>query len=148
MLNQLKDVFSSLEKHQVKYLVIGGVASILYGVPRATFELDITIEPTKDKAEKLLSAFEEARIGTASLISAEDFVAHEITIIKDYVRIDVQTKTPGINLNESWERRENMDYGGQNFFVVSKEDLIASKRSAGRKVDIEDVALLELEDED
>ena len=41
-----------------------------------------------------------------------------------------------------------MDYGGQKFFVVSKEDLIASKRSAGRKVDIEDVALLELEDED
>ena len=88
MLNQLKDVFSSLEKHQVKYLVIGGVASILYGVPRATFELDITIEPTKDKAEKLLSAFEEARIGTASLISVEDLVAHEITIFKDYVRID------------------------------------------------------------
>ena len=148
MLNQLKDVFSSLEKHQVKYLVLGGVASILYGVPRATFELDITIEPTKDKAEKLLSAFEEARIGTASLISAEDLVAHEITIFKDYVRIDVQTKTPGINFNESWERRETMDYGGQKFFVVSKEDLIASKRSAGRKVDIEDVALLELEDED
>ena len=88
MLNQLKDVFSSLEKHQVKYLVLGGVASILYGVPRATFELDITIEPTKDKAEKLLSAFEEARIGTASLISVEDLVAHEITIFKDYVRID------------------------------------------------------------
>ena len=69
-------------------LVLGGVASILYGVPRATFELDITIEPTKDKAEKLLSAFEEARIGTASLISVEDLVAHEITIFKDYVRID------------------------------------------------------------
>jgi predicted nucleotidyltransferase len=141
-------VFSSLEKHQVKYLVIGGIASILYGVPRATFDLDITIEPTKANAEKLLRAFEEARIGTASLISAEDLVAHEITIFKDYVRIDVQTKTPGINFIESWEHRETMDYGGQKFFVVSKEDLITSKRSAGRKVDIEDVTLLELEDED
>lgn len=66
MLNQLKDGFSSLEKHQVEYRVIGGGASILYGFPRATFDLDIAIEPTKDNTEKLLSAFEEARIGTAS----------------------------------------------------------------------------------
>lgn len=75
-------------------------------------------------------------------------MAHEITIFKDYARIDVQTKTPGINFNESWERCEAMDYEGQNFFVVSKEDLIASKRSDGRKIDLEDVSLLELEDED
>lgn len=33
MLNPLGDVFSSLEKNQVKYLVIGGIASVLYGVP-------------------------------------------------------------------------------------------------------------------
>jgi len=33
MLNRLKDVFESFQKHEVKYLVIGGVAVILYGVP-------------------------------------------------------------------------------------------------------------------
>jgi hypothetical protein len=27
-------------KHQVKYVTIGGIAAILYGVPRATFDLD------------------------------------------------------------------------------------------------------------
>jgi len=35
----------------------------------------------------------------------------------------------------------------QSFFVVSKEDLIASKRAAGREVDLEDVRLLELDDD-
>ena len=29
MLNRLKDVFKSFQKHQVKYVVIGGIASVL-----------------------------------------------------------------------------------------------------------------------
>ena len=41
MLNRLKDVFKSFELNNVRYLVIGGIAAILYGVPRATFDLDI-----------------------------------------------------------------------------------------------------------
>ena len=47
MLNQLGEVFASFQKHQVKYLVIGGVAAVLYGVPRATFDLDILIDPVQ-----------------------------------------------------------------------------------------------------
>jgi len=34
MLNRLRDVFSSLHNHQVKYVVIGGIAAVLHGVPR------------------------------------------------------------------------------------------------------------------
>ena len=37
-----------------------------------------------------------------------------------------------------------MDYQGQQFFILAKDDLIASKRAAGRDVDLEDVRLLEL----
>lgn len=36
-----------------------------------------------------------------------------------------------------------LNYNGQPFFVVSREDLIRSKRAAGRPVDLEDVRLLE-----
>jgi len=44
MLNRLQDVFASLSRHDVRYLVIGGIAVVLHGVPRATFDLDILIE--------------------------------------------------------------------------------------------------------
>ena len=37
MLNRLQGVFSYLQKHEVKYVVIGGITSVLHGVPRATF---------------------------------------------------------------------------------------------------------------
>ena len=40
-----------------------------------------------------------------------------------------------------------MEYQEQGFEVVSRDDLIASKRAAGREVDLEDVRLLELSDE-
>lgn len=41
MLNRLKDVFKSFEQCNVRYVVIGGIAAMLHGVPRATFDLDI-----------------------------------------------------------------------------------------------------------
>ncbi|MBN1666277.1 MAG: nucleotidyltransferase [Anaerolineales bacterium] len=146
MLNQLKDVFSSLQKHNVKYLVIGGIASVLYGVPRATFDLDILIEANPDNAQRLLDALRNVRLGTAFLTTSQEILQHEITIFSDWVRIDVQTSTPGIVFDTAWENRETMAYQGQEFYVVSKLDLIASKTAAGRQVDLEDVRLLTLDD--
>jgi len=60
MLDKLPTVFASFQKNDVKYLVIGGIAAVLYGVPRATFDLDILIEPTIENADKLLIALSEA----------------------------------------------------------------------------------------
>jgi hypothetical protein len=41
-----------------------------------------------------------------------------------------------------------MEYDGQAFEVVSLDDLIASKRAAGREVDLEDVRLLTLDEDE
>ncbi len=143
MLNQLRDVFASFQRHNVKYVVIGGIAVVLHGVPRATFDLDILIEATPENAQRLLTALLEAGMGTASLTSADELLAHEITIFKDWVRIDVQTVTPGIQFEDAWQDREEMEYQGQVLCVISREGLIASKRAVGREVDLEDVRLLE-----
>lgn len=148
MLNRLRDVFASFQKHDVRYIVIGGIAAILHGVPRATFDLDILIEATQENAQKLLDSLLEANLGTASLITAEELLAHEITIFQDRVRIDVQTLTPGLNFEDAWQNREVVAYQGQAFFIVSKSDLIASKKAAGRAVDLEDIRLLTLNNED
>jgi hypothetical protein len=146
MLNLLKDVFSSLQRHKVRYVVIGGIAAVLHGVPRATFDLDILIDANSENVKKMLDAFLEARLGTAALTTPDELLSQEITIFKDRVRIDVQTSTPGLNFEKAWERRETMEYQNQKFYVVSREDLIASKRATGRPVDLEDVRLLELKE--
>lgn len=146
MLNLLKDVFASFQKNNVHYLVIGGIAAVLYGVPRATFDLDILIEANEENAQKLLNALEDARFGTASMTNAKELASHEITIFQDRVRIDVQTFTPGINFSSAWINKETMNYQGQTFYVLSKADLISSKKAAGRDRDLEDVRLLTLDE--
>jgi len=148
MLNQLQDVFKSLEIHNVKYLMTGEIAAVLYGVPRATFDLDILIEASVENAQNLLEALLDAKLGTAVLTTAEELTANEITIFEDRIRIDVQTSTPGLNFTDAWSNKKVMTYKNQDFFVLSKQDLIQSKRAAGRKVDLEDVRILELKGAD
>jgi len=143
MLNRLRDVFASLSAHEVKYIVIGGTAAILHGVPRATLDLDVLIEATLYNAQSLLNALRAAGFGTAELVTAEELLAHEITIFKDRCRIDVRTTRPGIAFADAWERRLEMKVERQRFWVASREDLIRSKRAAGRPIDLEDVRLLE-----
>jgi hypothetical protein len=143
LFHRLRAVFESFQAHNVRYLIIGGIASVLYGVPRATFDIDILIEPTEENAAALLAALLEAGVGTASLIEARELLANEITVFKDRVRIDVQTSTPGLIFQEAWPRREVMEYQGQKFLVASRGDVIAAKRASGRSQDLEDVRILE-----
>ena len=112
-----------------------------------TFDLEILIEATPENAKRLLDALRDAGLGTASLTTVEDLLANAITVLEDRVRIDVQTSTPGVTFATAWGRRKTVSYQGQEFFILCKEDLIASKRAAGRAVDLEDVRLLELPEE-
>jgi hypothetical protein len=143
MLHKLQDVFESFERLEVRYLVIGGIAAVLHGVPRATFDLDILIDATRDNVERLLTALLESGLGTAALTSAEEVLANEITIFRDRVRIDVQTSTPGLTFSDAWARRKTIEFQGRTFHIVSMEDLIASKRASGRPIDLDDVRALE-----
>ena len=144
MFENLVPLFASLISHKVQYLVIGGVASIAYGVPRMTLDVDILIRPTLDNARALLAAFEEAGMGTATLIGPEEMLSHEVTIFQDRLRVDVQTSTPGIDFDQANARYKVLTVQGVELRLVSLEDLIASKRAAGRPQDLEDLRLLEL----
>jgi hypothetical protein len=147
VLNRYRDVFKCLHAHEVRYLVIGGIAAIIHGVPRMTLDLDMLIDATQENAQRLVDAFLDAGLGTAALTTAEGILAIPITVFADRVRIDVQTKTPGIAFADAWPRRQTIEHEGQEIHVVSRQDLIASKLAAGRPVDLEDVRLLRLADE-
>jgi hypothetical protein len=120
---------------------------VLYGVPRATFDLDLFIKADLQNCERLLDALLASRFATASLTTPEELLKHEITIFEDRIRIDVQTSTPGLVFDDVWENKVVMDYQGQLFYVVSKNDLIKSKRAAGREIDLKDVQILGLDEQ-
>ena len=143
MLNRYQAVFKSLHSNNVRYLVMGEIAAILHGVPRATFDLDIIIEPSSENAEKLLKALIDAGMRTAELTSVDDLLSHEITIFKDYILLDVQTRNPGVDFLSAYKDKRIMFVGGQEFYVMSRTHLIKSKRAAGRPIDLQDAEALE-----
>lgn len=90
-----------------------------------------------------MSALLAAGLGTAAPTVADGLLQHEVTIFRDVVQSDVQTRTPGIEFSEAWDRRTVVEYEGNSLCVLNCDDLIASKKAAGRKIDLEDVRLLE-----
>jgi hypothetical protein len=143
MFSNLHRVFSCFHEHNVKYVVIGGVAAIIHGVPRLTLDLDILIDPSIENATHLLLALRDAGLSSALMTEPQSVLDHEISVFNDYVRIDVQTSTPGLRFSDAWSRRVVVQHAGQSVFVVSRDDLIASKRATARPIDLEDVAMLE-----
>jgi predicted nucleotidyltransferase len=56
LFNRFLEVIDALEKEQVDYILIGGFAVVLYGMPRATQDLDIFIKFREDNVVRLQKA--------------------------------------------------------------------------------------------
>jgi hypothetical protein len=57
--NRILSIFETLARHQVEYLVVGGVAAVLGGAPVSTFDLDIVHSTSPKNVARILTALEE-----------------------------------------------------------------------------------------
>ncbi len=66
-----KELFASLNRARVKYMVAGGIAVNLYGIERATDDIDIVVELEKVLCETIIreqtNLFNHSRKGTVVL---------------------------------------------------------------------------------
>jgi len=136
------DVYKSLGKNKVRYVVIGGIACINYGVPRNTLDLDIWVEANIQNINRLLNALKGLKFGTAHLTSAEEILKNEITVFDDYLRLDVFTFLKGLKFEAAWEKRVVRKIDGARINFISLSDLIKSKKLYKRKIDREDLEML------
>ena len=143
MLKRYLALFQALNAARVKYLVIGGLAAIAYGIPRSTKDADIVVLPNPKAYAKLLEVFRALRMGTAYLTAPEKMMQSKVTIFDDFIRVDVLSEAPGLDFQAFWKNRQVFKVEGVNINFVSLDDLIQLKRAAGRQRDLEDVALLE-----
>ncbi len=144
MLHLYRDVFKSFQSHKVKYVVIGGIAAIVHGVPRTTLDLDILIEATEDNAGRVLAALVHIGFGTATLTTAANVVNNDVTILKDWLRVDIHTHPPGLTFATAWKNRTRRRDNGVTVQLASPTDLIRSKLASGRPHDLEDARMLKL----
>jgi hypothetical protein len=132
------DLLRSFNEDGVRYLVVGGYAVMKYTEPYLTKDLNIWIDPTPENAQLVFAAL--ARFGAPlSKVTVEDLIAPDIIyqVGVDYNRIDVISHLPGgISFADAWSRHQVLDYDGVPAPVLAEDDLIVTKRVAGRKRDL------------
>ena len=136
-----------LNKHNVRYCVIGAFALAFHARPRYTKDIDILIEPTTENAKKLLIALDE--FGFKSLnLSVEDFSTRGNIIQLGYepVRIDIITSIKGLEFADIWKSRIQGPYGKQTVNFIDRQNLIRSKKLSNRAQDKADLELLSSEE--
>lgn len=136
------NIYKSLNKHRIKYIVIGGIACILYGSPRLTKDTDIFIEGTLKNSTRLWEALKAVNFGTIHLTTPQKIVKNEVTMFKDYVHLDVLTRIKGITFKKAWSRRVIKKIQGVRIPLIHIDDLILSKEGAARDIDLGDVKIL------
>lgn len=150
-------LFKILNQYQVKYLICGGLAVNIYGIPRMTADIDILL----DFEEANLSGFENAvktLLYTSTIpISLKTFVSKEerekaskeknliaysfFNSQVGFVNLDVLIDVP-VEFNELWKNKTEKKTGDVILNLVSIEDLILLKKYANRIQDQNDVLLL------
>jgi hypothetical protein len=139
------DLLAAFEVQQVRFLVVGAHALAAHGVPRATGDLDLWVEPTPANAARIWRALVQFGAPVASLNIAEhDFVQPEQVVqlgLPPY-RIDLMTSISGVRFPEAWADR----LAGTLFDVpvafLGRDTFIRNKRASGRPKDLEDIRAL------
>ena len=137
----LSGIGKSLEKHNLPYIIIGGQAVLLYGEPRLTRDIDISLGVGIDLLETLLSVVRELSLKPLP----EDIKA----FVSQTMVLPTLDETTGIRADfifsftlyeiEAIKRGNKVKILDQKVNFASPEDLIIHKIFAGRPRDIEDV---------
>ena len=135
-----KDLFTIFNSEKIEYLVVGAHAVIFYAEPRYTKDIDVWVNTSKENAEKVWKALELFGAPVEN-IPVSDFtdatMIYQIGIEPN--RIDILMGIAGVSFNDAYSCAVQTTYGEVPIKILSKEDLIKSKRAAGRKQDLLDI---------
>lgn len=138
------DLLNLFKANNVKYLVIGGYAVVQYTEPRFTKDLDLWISTQPDNAEAVFKALKEFGAPLENMTPqdfSEEGYFYQMGIPP--VRVDILMGIPGIQFDDAWERRVEVQFDDISVTIISKQDLILAKRAAGRPQDLLDADSLE-----
>ncbi len=131
-----RDLFAALNAAHAEFLIIGGYALAVHGVPRFTKDLDVWVNANPDNAQKVWSALDE--FGAPFLdLTLQDLSTPGIVFQMGLPpnRIDIITVIDGVEFHEAWEHRISSAYGDQPVMVIGIDDLIRNKEATGRPQD-------------
>jgi hypothetical protein len=146
-------ILRTLVRHEVRFVMIGGVAGAVHGSPSVTMDLDICYDRRLDNLERLVSALRalKARLRGVDEDSDVPFVldaatiraGDHITFVTRHGDFDCLGTPAGTGGYDDIVRgAQQVDLDGLVVAVASLDDLIHMKRATGRAKDRAEVEIL------
>lgn len=143
----LRKLAFSLESSGVPYMLTGSLASSLYGVPRATNDIDFVIAPSRRQLLHMLQLLK--RLGLfvqddQALLALKNGEMFNAIDFQNSWKVDfILRKARDFSVNE-FERRKTFEVEGIRLTLATPEDVVISKLEWAQKGEsdrqIEDVA--------
>jgi len=137
------EMLSALSEAGAEFLVVGAHALAAHGTPRATGDLDIWVNPTRDNAARVLAAL--AAYGAPLADLTIDDLTKPDTVFQIGVvpcRVDILSGISGVQFAHAWANRLVVEVEGIQVPVLGRADFKANKRASGRPKDLLDLDLL------
>lgn len=151
-------VFRALNDADARYVVVGGLATVLHGHARLTADVDLVVDLDPPEALKAMQALESLGLRPRVPVRASDFADPEQRTSwietksmqvfslwnpqQPLLEVDVFVTLP-IPFDDLWRRSETIALENARVRIASIEDLITLKRLAGRPEDLQDIEALE-----
>ncbi|MEQ8304843.1 MAG: nucleotidyltransferase [Cyclobacteriaceae bacterium] len=145
MQNQIRELLRRtcelLNKHQVEYILIGGVAVGFHGYPRSTADIDFWYNPTISNFHRIISALKEYGVDTDDLTNIVfDPAKTYLRVPQLGFRTEFLPQIPGIDsFSMALKNASQTTLDGVNVFILGYEDLIKNKAKLARKIDLNDI---------
>lgn len=140
----LARIAAGLDRAGIPYMVIGGQAVQLYGEPRMTRDIDITVGLTAEGLPRLLAVCTDLHLRVLVEHPAE-FVGKTMVLPtleeESAIRVDFVLSFTGYE-QQAIGRSRQVELGKRKVHFASLEDLVIHKVVAGRPRDLEDTRII------
>ncbi len=151
-----EEILKKLAKAEVRYLVIGGFAVGLYGIPRPTNDIDFMLALDEENIKKFVKISNQ--LGLKPKVPADPLGLADPPTVKKwqkrnmkvfsfihpnnpYIIVDIMTEKY-LDFEKAYKQRRIIPSFGVTISVIGIDDLIALKKIAGRDQDLSDIAAL------
>lgn len=150
-------IFKKLNEKRIRYIVVGGIAVNLYGIPRMTYDIDLLLDLEEKNIENFLRLLKDWGFKPKVHVNIMDFANKDNR--EDWIKnknmkafnlvnqkgvlseIDIIIDSP-IDYAKGHKNAKTIILQGVRIPVVAIDDLIAMKQVTGRQQDEADIRYL------